>query len=244
MAGFSTHISTSTVVGVGYGLAGHLGLGMPLPVSAIGGCLCSLAGVLPDVDSDSGKPVREIAGFTAAVVPLLAIPRLEGLELSQEAVAVAGVCIYIMVRFGLFELLRRYTVHRGMWHSVPAALVAGMAVALLCADQQFDHRMFKAGAVVLGYLTHLLLDELWSLKPQRGRLRIKRSFGTAMKLWSGDTWANVSTYAKLIILAVLLLNDPTMRQRLPAEAESIHRVARETLEQALREPDGPRREFR
>ena len=107
MAGFNTHISASTVVGIGYGLAGHFVGGMPLPVAAIGGCLCSLAGVLPDIDSDSGKPVREIAGFTAAIVPLLAVPRLEHLELTPDAVALAGVCIYIVVRFGVFELLRR-----------------------------------------------------------------------------------------------------------------------------------------
>jgi membrane-bound metal-dependent hydrolase YbcI (DUF457 family) len=244
MAGFNTHISASTMVGVGYGLVGHFSLGMPLPVSAIGGCLCSLSGVLPDVDSDSGKPVREIAGFTAAVVPLLAIPRLEQYGLSPEAVAVSGVCIYLIVRFGLFELLRRYTVHRGMWHSIPAALVAGLAVALICADQQFEYRIFKAGAVVLGYLTHLLLDELWSLKPQRGRLRIKRSFGTAMKFWSRDTWANVSTYAKLIILSAVLLNDPTLRQRLPAEAESIHRLAREAIEWTADDQQQPWQQYR
>ena len=244
MAGFSTHISSGTAVGIGYALTGHLGFGMPLPVSAVAGGLCSLAGVLPDVDSDSGKPVREIAGFTAAVVPLLALPRLQQLELSHEAVVLAGGCLYIVVRFGLFELLRRYTVHRGMWHSIPAALVAGLATALICADQQLDYRLFKAGAVVAGYLTHLLLDELWSLKPQRGRLRVKRSFGTALKVWSGDTWANVSTYAKLIILSAVLLNDPTLRQRLPAEVDSAYRVAREAWEGTFGNPAPPQRDYR
>lgn len=232
MAGFNTHISTSTAVGVAYGVAGHVYAQMPLPVAAVAGGLCSIAGILPDVDSDSGKPVREISSFASAVIPLLLIPRLERLGLQPESLVLAGGCIYILVRFGFFEVLRRYTVHRGMWHSIPAALVAGLITALLCADLELRYRLFKVGAVILGYLTHLILDELWSFQLW-GRPRIKRSFGTALKLWSGDSWANVSVYAKLLLCLVLLSQDPTIRQRLPAESESLYRVARDVWDSTL-----------
>jgi membrane-bound metal-dependent hydrolase YbcI (DUF457 family) len=243
MAGFNTHISTSTAVGIAYGVAGHVYAGLPPTVAAVAGGLCSIAGILPDVDSDSGKPVREISGFASAVIPLLLIPRLERLGLAPESVVLAGGCIYILVRFGFFELLRRYTVHRGMWHSIPAAFVAGLATALLCADQELRYRLFKVGAVVLGYLTHLILDELWSFQI-RGIPRVKRSFGSALKLWSGDRWANVSVYSKLILCLVLLLSDPTIRQHLPAETDSLYRVAHDVWQETVGHPAPPQREYR
>ena len=70
MAGFKTHITTSTIVGIGYGTAGHLLLDLSAPASIVSAGLCSIAGILPDVDSDSGKPVKEVMGFAAATVPL------------------------------------------------------------------------------------------------------------------------------------------------------------------------------
>ena len=42
--------------------------------------------------------------------------------------------------------------------------------------------MVMATAVILGFLSHLLLDEMFSVD-LRGT-RIKRSFGTAMKFWA------------------------------------------------------------
>ena len=34
---------------------------------------------------------------------------------------------YLLVRFGVSELFKRITVHRGMYHSIPAMLIAGLA---------------------------------------------------------------------------------------------------------------------
>lgn len=232
MAGFNTHIGASTFVGIGYGLAGHFAFQMPLPVAAIAGGLCSVAGILPDVDSESGKPVREIAGFAAAVVPLLLVPRLEALGLSAESVMLAGGCIYLLVRFGVFATLRRYAVHRGMWHSIPAAFVAGLFTALLLCDVQLEYRLFKSAAVVVGYLTHLLVDELYSYE-LRGLPRAKRSAGTALKFWGSNKGASLSVYASLAICLVLLIGDPSIRSHLPPRADAMYRVAREALDRAF-----------
>jgi membrane-bound metal-dependent hydrolase YbcI (DUF457 family) len=241
VAGFHTHITASTAVGVGYGLVGHLNYGMSPSASVLAGGICSVAGILPDVDSDSGHTVREITGFTAAVVPLLLLDRLQRTMVNSESVVLAGACIYIIIRFGLFELLRRYTVHRGMWHSVPAALMAGLVVALICSGQPTDQRLFKVGAVVLGYLTHLALDELWSLQDRRGRIRVKRSFGTALKFWSNNRWANFSTYAKLVLLIGLALNDPSLKPYLASPTQSMRRLSDGVLRRVRGEMrDAPR----
>jgi membrane-bound metal-dependent hydrolase YbcI (DUF457 family) len=233
MAGFKMHISTSTVVGIGYGVAGHLAWDMPLPVAMISGGLCSIAGILPDLDSDSGKPVRELTAFSAAVIPMLMMERLRAMGMSAESMVLAGGCVYLFIRFGLGEILKRYTVHRGMWHSIPAALTAAMIAALIVSGTDFEQRFFKVVAVLLGYLTHLTLDEIYSIEMRRGRLRLKKSFGTALKFWSGSRWANVSTYAKLILFGALALGDPVFMEHFGQPESDVHRIAREAFESVL-----------
>jgi membrane-bound metal-dependent hydrolase YbcI (DUF457 family) len=131
--------------------------------------------------------------------------------------ALASGCAYILVRFGLGEVLRRYTVHRGMWHSIPAAVIAGLVTSLLCSHQNMTVRIYKVGAVVLGFVIHLLLDELWAIQWRRGRIRFKSSFGTAFKLYSRSWWANISTYAKLCVVAALVYGDPMIMHYLEQE---------------------------
>ena len=53
------------------------------------------------------------------------------------------------------------------------------------------------GGVLIGFMSHLILDEVWAVQ-WRGGLRLKSSFGTALKLWDKVWWANISAYAKLI----------------------------------------------
>ena len=210
MAGFATHLSYSTIAGIGYAAVGHLEFQVPLPACLLAGGLCSLAGILPDLDSASGVPVRETMAFAAAVTPMLLQDRFRQLGLSSESIVLASGLTYIVIRFGVGQLLKQYTVHRGMWHSLPAVAIAGLAVFLMCAGQPMEARLYKTGAVVLGYALHLLLDELYGLRFRRGRMRLKRSFGSALKLWSHSFWANVSTYGKLTLLVALTLNDVGM----------------------------------
>jgi membrane-bound metal-dependent hydrolase YbcI (DUF457 family) len=210
MAGFKTHITTSTVLGIGYGATGCLALGMPLQSSILAGGLCSVSGMLPDIDSDTGTPLRESIAFASAVVPMLLLHRFKQLGLDHETIVLAAAAIYVAIRFGAAEIIKRYTVHRGMWHSIPACAIAGLLAYLLCSGSTEEIRIFKAFGVVLGFMSHLLLDELYSIEWHYGRVRLKRSFGTAIKFWSKSTWANVSTYGKLAAVCLLLFGDPFM----------------------------------
>jgi membrane-bound metal-dependent hydrolase YbcI (DUF457 family) len=210
MAGFKTHIATSTAVGLGYGAAAYATFDLRLESCAVAAGLCSVAGILPDIDSESGQTVREITGFAAAVVPLLLLDQLKELGLSHESVVLAGGCLYIIMRFGLAGVINRLTVHRGMWHSIPAALVAGLVTSWLCSCPEPFPRLLKVVAVVIGYMTHLILDEIFSFELYRGRFRIKKSFGTALKFWSPSIWANSSAYAMLLVLVVFSARDPSL----------------------------------
>ncbi|MFO0897536.1 MAG: metal-dependent hydrolase [Pirellulales bacterium] len=231
MAGFRTHITTSTVLGIGYGTVALFAYDVPLPACLLAGGLCSVSGMLPDLDSGPGRPLRESTTFAAAVVPMLLLDRFREAGWSNETIILVGAGIYLSIRFGVHWLLSRYTVHRGMFHSLPACLIAAELAMLAFSGNPLEIRYFKAGGVVLGFMSHLVLDELWSIEWQRGRIVFKKSFGTAIKLWGDSLWANVSTYGKLAFLTFVCLKDPTLRDNLEDRSRRFEQIAKEKVEQ-------------
>jgi hypothetical protein len=214
MAGFRMHVTTSTVLGFGYAGAGHVVGGLDLDTAVVGGAMCGFAGMLPDLDSDYGVPLRETMAFTAAIVPMLLVSRFQSLLLSYDAMVLVGVTLYLFVRFGITRMVRRFTVHRGMFHSIPAGFIFAGIAFLVCGAISFDVRCYKAGGVLAGFMSHLLLDEIYAVEWKSGRWRFKKSFGTAFKFWGDDTWANFSTYAKLAVVVMMILGEPSVMQRL------------------------------
>ena len=89
--------------------------------------------------------------------------------------------IYLLVRFGGTHLLQLLTDHRGMFHSIPAALIFG-ELAYLAASGDEVVRAYKAGAVIIGFMSHLFLDEVYSVQWSGGKIGLKSSFGTALKI--------------------------------------------------------------
>ncbi|MBN2023718.1 MAG: metal-dependent hydrolase [Pirellulales bacterium] len=220
MADFKTHIATSTLLGLGYGAGAHYWFDVPVTTSVLAGGLCAVSGMLPDLDSGPGRPLRESMAFAAAVVSMMLIDRFEQLGLGTEMIVLAGAGVYLTIRFGLAALLRRYTTHRGMFHSLPAALIAG-EVAFLLVSGDVRLRLYKAGAVVLGYVSHLVLDELYSIEWYRGRIRFKQSFGTGLKVLGHHWWPNVSTYAKLALLTWVVVQEPGWMDRVRQQRQAL-----------------------
>lgn len=235
MAGFRTHIATSTTLGIGYAAAAHYLLAVPLESCVLAGGLCSISGMLPDLDSDSGVPLRESVAFAAAAVPVMMIRRFERLGMPLETMILAGMGIYLVIRFGLAILLKKYTVHRGMFHSLPAALVAAEVAFLIFDHENLWLRYYTAAAVLLGFLSHLVLDEIWSLDVRR--LRVKKSFGTAMKIWGDSLWANVSIYAKVILLTYLVVQDPQWMAQFDTPGSSRGAIANQAMPAPGTNPD-------
>ena len=226
MAGFKTHITVSTLAGAGYGAAAYAFFDVPGPACILAGGLCSVSGMLPDIDSGPGRPLKESLAFAAAVVSTMLVDRFQQFGWSMESIILAGALVYLLVRFGMAELLKRYTVHRGMFHSIPAAIIFGEFAYLLAAGD-LHLRLYKAGGVVLGYMIHLVLDEMWSVYYVRGRMQVKKSFGTAIKFFDRHkVWPNVSAYAKLALMTFLALQDQSWmgnfyRDRLEARTEQL-----------------------
>jgi LexA-binding, inner membrane-associated putative hydrolase len=215
MANFQGHITTSATLGIAVGAFGvgylHYDWG---PVLLAAG-LTTIGGMLPDLDSDSGIPVREMFGLGGVLVPLLLFNRLQHLELTPEQLLVLLGGIYLGVRYGVAEIFRRITVHRGMFHSVPAMLIAGLAIFLMHRPDHplgYDHpimaeelrkRVYFATGTMIGFLSHLVLDELFAVNLMGVIPRLNQFAGSALKLRSDSLPATLLTYAILCGLSYM-----------------------------------------
>jgi hypothetical protein len=210
MASYQGHLSVSITLGTCYGGLGVWGLDLDWGPAFLGLGVTALGGVLPDLDSDSGVPVRELFGLIAAVAPILLWGplRANGFPLEQTIVLLAGV--YLLIRYGVSEVFKRLTVHRGMFHSVPAMGIAGLLVFLAYDTPDLWLRYYLAGGVMLGFLSHLVLDELYSVDFMGVRVRISKSAGSALKLYSPSWPATVTCYMLLggLIFAAWVTLDP------------------------------------
>jgi hypothetical protein len=196
MAAFKQHITFSSLLGLGY--AGALvSLGGEWVHAALAGGLCGIAGMLPDLDSDSGRPAKELFGVTAVAVPLLLLERWRGAGVTSEGTILLGCVLYLAIRFGAAALFKRLTVHRGMFHSLPAAVIAAEVVFLAHHGPEDTGRFALAGGVLLGFLSHLVLDEIYSVDARGLRVRLNKSAGSALKLASRSLPATLLTWAVL-----------------------------------------------
>lgn len=199
MAAFKQHITFSSVLGAGYAVA-MWQLNFEWPQAVLAGVLCAFSGMLPDLDSDSGRPVQELFGVIAAVVPLFFLRRLRRAEISTEATILIMVGIYLFIRFGVSAFFKRVTVHRGMFHSLPAALIAAELLFLACDSTEPHGPAMMAGGVLIGFLSHLVLDELWSVNSQGLAIRLNKAAGSALKLASRSMPATLFTWLILFVL--------------------------------------------
>ncbi len=203
MAGFRMHISVSTLCGAAYGTVAVKLLGHPPETAILAAGLTAIGGMLPDLDSDSGTPIREMFGLAASVVPLLLYKRMEAMGLTHEGILSSIVVIYMLVRYGLSALFKQITVHRGMFHSIPCMLIFGLAVYLAYDSPLHSTRILLGLGVMVGFLSHLVLDEIYSVDFNGIRVKLKSSAGSALKFFSPSFVATTVCYGILGALMFL-----------------------------------------
>lgn len=209
MANFNTHISVAFLASGVAGLLAYKAGMITAPQFLLCTIVGTLGGLLPDIDLDHSVPAQ--VGFH--VVSLLVAFAVVIYWSSQSSiVGLMGLWLmtYAVMRWGVIKLFNQLTVHRGMVHSLP--YMAVLAIGLV--DISFYG--MKYGAVLswflglflfFGSIVHLLLDEVYSVNVFG--LRLKKSFGTALKVFTRKQlgWY-VGLYA---LLAVMLYFAPPWR---------------------------------
>lgn len=183
MANFTTHIAVGTVVSGALATL-TLAANVVAPENLVAVTLAGVLGsVLPDIDLKESRPSRAMfAGL--AIFFSFAVLFNAATELSIAELWLLWLGTLVAVRYGLHAIFHRLSVHRGIWHSILAAVFCSVATAIVF--QRLLGRpegvAWLAGTFMfVGFLTHLTLDEIYSVDVMD--TRIKSSFGTALKLF-------------------------------------------------------------
>ncbi len=158
----------------------------------------TVGGLLPDIDADHSTPLQIAFGLVSLMVSFFLLFRLSK-QLSLAELMVICLGAYLVLQQVAFRLFTRSTAHRGIWHSLPAAALFGLlTVMLLSYGFDYDGRMAWLAGLFLtaGYVTHLLLDEFYSLN-LFGIGGAKRSLGSAFKLYSSNLPITIGIYSAL-----------------------------------------------
>lgn len=207
MASYKGHLAFSASLGFVYGGLARNQLEFDPATAFVGMALTTVGGLLPDLDSDSGVPVRELFSLTAVLVPLMMWRRLMNANFSDEDLFLFLAGVYVMIRYGLSRFFKRVTVHRGMFHSIPGMLIAGLVVYLSYHHPSLRTRLFLAVGVMIGFLSHLVLDEMCSVDFQGLTIKLNKYAGSAVKFFSPSKIGTICTYLILLALGYLAFLD-------------------------------------
>jgi hypothetical protein len=204
MANFNTHLA---VAAVGSGLcatvalAGHAAPQNYLLTLTLAG---TIGGILPDIDLDKAIPSRILFNALGAISAFIALFSLSR-QYSIAELWIVWLGVYLAVRYGGHKLFNERTRHRGIFHSVLAGIFF-MSLTAVIFDRVFGEPPALAWLtglfVIIGFLIHLALDEIYSVDIEG--VAIKKSFGTALKLFDYHSWRSSGLMAVALVGVVMV----------------------------------------
>ncbi len=202
MANFATHIGFGTVVSGALATV-TVASGAVSPDDLVAVTLAGVLGsILPDIDLDESRPSRIMfSGF--AIFASFAALFTVAAKYSIAEMLIVWLGTLAAVRYGLHGIFHFFAVHRGVWHSILGAVFSSVATAIVFTSllgRPGDVAWLAAGFLFMGYLTHLILDEAYSVDVMNRH--IKTSFGTALKLIDGRHPRQTAAMALALVLAL------------------------------------------
>ncbi|MCL2624280.1 MAG: metal-dependent hydrolase [Planctomycetaceae bacterium] len=208
MANHQQHTTFSSLSGLVFGTLAWYPCGFPAVTCLLAGGLCSVGGMLPDIDIKTSRSYHDCMSITACITAMLVILRVSTMGVSAEMISIIGAAVFIAVKFGIGSLIKAFTVHRGMIHSIPFAILCGEILFLTTAGDM-SSRILKAAGLSLGFFSHLLLDELYSVDVVK--LNAKKSLGTALKFgMRKNVKLTVIVYFLLFCATFVSFKEPNM----------------------------------
>jgi hypothetical protein len=182
MANFPTHIAVGTVVSGALATV-TLAADVVTPDNLVAVTLAGVLGsVLPDIDLKDSRPSRAMFAGLGVFFSFAVLFSLER-RYSIAEMLVLWLGTLVLIRYVVQGFFHRLSVHRGTWHSLLAGFFCACLTALVYTKllaRDDGVAWLAAGFLFIGYLTHLILDEIYSVDVMD--TRIKSSFGTALKL--------------------------------------------------------------
>ncbi len=206
MSGFKTHLTGGAVSGAA--MSGLLIINHPANFNSVQiftvFLLGTLGGLIPDLDSDTGKPLSLLFGLISVLIPVFFMKKIAQFhEMSPEFLVSYFVVTYFLINIGVCNLIKKITRHRGIMHSIPFSVLCGQAGFL--AFMPSGKYMATAAGVSLffGCMSHLILDEIHSMSWGHGLLpRTNQFSGSALKFKSGSILSSLFIYLLISIAGI------------------------------------------
>jgi membrane-bound metal-dependent hydrolase YbcI (DUF457 family) len=204
MANFTTHIAVGTLVS-GTLATVTLAADAVAPENLVAVTLAGVVGsVLPDIDLKDSRPSRSLFSGLAVFFSFAVLFSVAD-KYSVAELWLLWLGTLLGVRYIAHAVFHRMSYHRGIYHSILAAIFFALFTAVA-----FKHMIGRpdgvawlaAGFMFAGYMTHLVLDEIYSVDVLD--TRIKASFGTAVKLIDTKHYGHSAAMGVATVLAFLL----------------------------------------
>jgi membrane-bound metal-dependent hydrolase YbcI (DUF457 family) len=210
MGNFVHHASGGILAGAACGAAAYYQFHITATDAAACGIIACVGSLLPDVDSPNSRPNDMAFGLASVLAPVFLLQGIGLARLSSSQVILIALAVYLFVKYALRSLMQQFSVHRGMFHSIPAAIIWSALVFQAFRLSPGIVKNTAAASALIGFVVHLLIDEMFSFVNFDGlRVAPKKSFGTAFKFYSSSLLATTATYAVMGVLLYACLR--TMR---------------------------------
>lgn len=208
MANFTTHIAVGTVV-AGALATLTLAADVVAPENLVAVTMAGVLGsVLPDIDLKDSRASKTMFAGLGIFFSFAALFNA-ATKFSIAELWIIWLGTLVLVRYGLHYVFHRTSVHRGIWHSLIAGVFSSVATALVffyVLKKPEGVAWLAAGFMMIGYITHLVLDEMYSVDVMD--TRIKASFGTALKVFD-RRYPAASVAMTLATAAAIYIAPPT-----------------------------------
>jgi membrane-bound metal-dependent hydrolase YbcI (DUF457 family) len=205
MAEFKTHLTGGIISGAGFSAAGLLTNALTVTQAGAVFTVGAFAGLLPDLDSDTGKPLTFLFQLLSIIIPCVFFPTAAQYGgNSPEFLICYFILSYLFINYIVCYLIKKMSVHRGIMHSIPFAILCGGVGYLFFSNSGGQVDFIAGTAALFGCLLHLILDELNSFKFKYGFIpTLKKSGGTALKFKSSSFSTTLLIYTILIIVTIV-----------------------------------------
>lgn len=209
MANYKTHLSVGVLLGViAFAVSFFVLLKSEFLSNFFIIIFIVIGSILPDLDSDESAPFKIVFWFFSVVIGWLAFLFFFKEDYFVFWISLGiGIAVVFFIRFAAGTIFEKFTRHRGIFHSIPMAIIFGL-ICFLFLDRlelTLKKEIFFSLSLILGYIFHLVLDEIFSGINFQGILyKPKKSLGSALKLFSGSLSVNLATYFVLVFLLILV----------------------------------------
>jgi len=231
MADFKTHLEVGTATGFGLSVFTYMvDWTTNIYMAVIVFFATVIGSFLPDMDSDSGLPVKIIFGLYAYLAATLALYFVNDAGYSVIFLVTIPAIAFIFVKIFLERIFSKFTSHRGVFHTIPAILIIFL-LSLKIAHQTrlpLMEQFVISLSIGMGYFSHLLLDEIFAINFLTGsksksngfsikkwfkrRFGVNKAFGTALDLGFNQPEKYPGIIAYIILIALIILTYPTLKQ--------------------------------